>query len=143
MATVQVVSERQQQNNIQCHLRILLHQSRQTIIYNKFDGIMQTNLSRDKIEIVTRFTTSFQMNRQWGCTKGNFKNKIIKYDDKYGPCVHLFVINYRIKVLISIMLMSLLCIIVMAQGHLLPGKKSVSFNIIQGPVTRMVFDIYR
>ena len=24
--------------------------------YNKFDGIMQTNLSRDKVEVVIRFT---------------------------------------------------------------------------------------
>ena len=29
--------------------------------YNKFDGIMQTNLSRDKVEIVIRFTP-FQTN---------------------------------------------------------------------------------
>ena len=44
------VSERQQQNNIQCRLSFLLHQSRQTINYNKFDRIMQTNLSRYKDE---------------------------------------------------------------------------------------------
>ena len=57
------VSERQQRNNIQCRLRILLHQSRQIINYNKFDGIMQTNLSRDKVEIAICFTTPFQTNR--------------------------------------------------------------------------------
>jgi len=57
------VSERQQRNNIQCRLRILLHQSGQTINYNKRDGIMQPNLSRDKVEIVTHFTTPSEMNR--------------------------------------------------------------------------------
>ena len=31
--------------------------------YNKFDGITQTNLSRDKVEIVICFTTPFQTNR--------------------------------------------------------------------------------
>ena len=56
-----VVSEQQQRNNIRLH--ILVHQSKSNN-YNKFDGIMQTNLSRDKVEIVTRFPTPFQMNGQ-------------------------------------------------------------------------------
>ena len=31
--------------------------------YNKLDGIMQTNLSRDKVGIVIRFKAPFQTNR--------------------------------------------------------------------------------
>ena len=56
------VSVRQQRNNIRCCLHILLHKSRQIMNYNKFDGIMQTNLSRDKVEIVICFTTLFHTN---------------------------------------------------------------------------------
>ena len=48
------VSERQQRKNLWCCLRILLHQSEDN--YNKFDGTVQMNLSRDKVEIVNRFT---------------------------------------------------------------------------------------
>ena len=54
------VSERQQRNNIV--LLAYFIASSKTNNYNKFDRIMQTNLSRDKVEIVIRFTTPFQMN---------------------------------------------------------------------------------
>ena len=45
--------------------------------------------------------------------------------------------------LLSIILNSLLCSIIMTQlGNLLPGQKSVSFKIIQGQVTRTVYLTY-
>ena len=42
--------------------------------------------------------------------------------------------------LLSIILISLFCSIIMTQlGNLLTGQKSVSFKIIQGQITRTVF----
>ena len=43
---------------IQCRLRILLRHSGHN--YDTFDGIMQMNLTRDKVEIVIHFTTPFR-----------------------------------------------------------------------------------